>query len=78
MGKIWLGQAVDVTADAHPGRVVPGVVTRIADQAEFSLRGMQTEEARASAVYAVEISLANPDGLLKPGMPVDASFAAAP
>lgn len=78
MGKIWLGQAVDVTADAHPGRVFPGVVTRIADQAEFSPRGMQTEDARASAVFAVEISLPNPDGLLKPGMPVDASFASTP
>jgi multidrug resistance efflux pump len=78
LGRVWLGQAVDVTADAHPGRVFPGVVTRIADQAEFSPRGLQTEDARASAVYAVEISLLNPDGLLKPGMPVDASFAAAP
>jgi multidrug resistance efflux pump len=78
LGPVWLGQAVEVTADAHPGRVFPGVVTRIADQAEFSPRGLQTEDARASAVYAVEISLPNPDGLLKPGMPVDASFAAEP
>jgi multidrug resistance efflux pump len=74
LGQVWLGQAASVVVDSHPGRVFPGVVTRIADQAEFSLRGLQTEEARASAVYAVEISLPNPDGLLKPGMPVDASF----
>ena len=78
LGQVWLGQTVDVTADAHPGRVLPGVVTRIADQAEFSPRGLQTEDARASAVFAVEISLPNPDGLLKPGMPVDASFASTP
>jgi multidrug resistance efflux pump len=78
LGQVWLGQPVDVTADAHPGRVFPGLVTRIADQAEFSLRGLQTEDARASAVFAVEINLVNPDGLLKPGMPVDASFAATP
>jgi multidrug resistance efflux pump len=74
LGQVRLGQAVDVAVDARPGRVLPGVVTRIADQAEFSLRGMQTEDARASAVFAVEISLPNPDGVLKPGMPADASF----
>jgi multidrug resistance efflux pump len=78
LGQVWLGQPVDVAADAHPGQVFPGLVTRIADQAEFSPRSMQTADARASAVFAVEISLPNPDGLLKPGMPVDASFAAAP
>ncbi len=75
LGHVQLGQTVQVALDAFPGRRFAGVVTRIADQAEFSLRGMQTEDARASAVFAVEISLPNPDGLLKPGMPADASFA---
>jgi multidrug resistance efflux pump len=78
LGRVWLGQAVGVTTDAHPGQVFPGVVTRIADRAEFSLRGLQTEDARASAVYAVEVSLANPNGQLKPGMPADASFPSTP
>jgi multidrug resistance efflux pump len=71
LGRVWLGQTVSVAVDAHPGRVFWGVVTRIADQAEFSPRGLQTEDARASAVFAVEISLPNPDGALKPGMPAD-------
>jgi multidrug resistance efflux pump len=75
LGQVQLGQTVEVALDAFPGRRFAGVVTRIADQAEFSLRGMQTEDARASAVFAVEISLPNPDALLKPGMPADASFA---
>jgi multidrug resistance efflux pump len=76
LGRVWLGQTANVTVDSHPGRVFPGVVTRIADQAEFSLRGLQTEDARASAVYAVKISLANSDHALKPGMPADVSFGA--
>lgn len=71
LGRVWLGQTASVAVDAHPGRVFWGVVTRIADQAEFSPRGLQTEDARASAVFAVEISLPNPDGALKPGMPAD-------
>ena len=76
LGEVWLGQAVDVAVNSYPGRIFPGAVTRIADQAEFAPRGLQTDDARASAVYAVEISLANPDGALKPGMPVDATFVA--
>lgn len=75
LGRVWLGQPASVSVDSYPGRVFPGTVTRIADQAEFSPRGLQTEDARANAVFAVEISVANPDGALKPGMPADAQLA---
>jgi len=74
LGRVRPGQTVNVAVDSHPERSFQGVVTRVADQAEFSLRGLQTEDARASAVFAVEISLPNPDGALKPGMPADATF----
>ncbi len=74
LGRVRLGQTVNVAVDFAPRRSFQGVVTRIADQAEFSLRGLQTEDARASAVFAVEISLPNADRALKPGMPADATF----
>lgn len=76
LGRVSLGQEVTVAVNSHPDRTFAGVVTRIADQAEFAPRGMQTDEARAGAVYAVDISLANADGALKPGMPADVVFAA--
>ena len=47
---------------------------RIADQAEFTPKTVQTPEERVNSVFAVEISLANPDRVLKPGMPADATF----
>jgi HlyD family secretion protein len=63
-----------VTVDAYPGRVFAGAVTHINDQAEFTPKNIQTEEERAKMVFGVEISLENPDGALKPGMPADAAL----
>jgi hypothetical protein len=35
---------------------------------------VQTSEDRATTVYAIELSVTDPDGKLKPGMPVDVDF----
>jgi hypothetical protein len=35
---------------------------------------VQTQEERVHMVFAVKIRLENPDHLLKPGMPADATF----
>ena len=71
-GQIRLGQKANITVDSYSGRTFAGSVTYIADQAEFTPRNVQTIESRSSTVYKVEISLTNPDGELKPGMPADA------
>ena len=65
---------MQVTVDSFPDRVFDGRVTRIADQAEFTPTTVQTKEERVNSVFAVEISLANPNRALKPGMPADATF----
>ena len=72
IGQVQLGQAAQVTTDAYPGGVFEGTVTHIADQAEFTPKNVQTQEERVKTVIAVEISLDNSEGLLKPGMPADA------
>ncbi len=72
IGQVRLGQGVDVTVDAYPGRAFPGEVVRVADQAEFTPKNVQTQEERVKTVFAVEISLDNADGSLKAGMPADA------
>jgi HlyD family secretion protein len=61
--------------DAYPGKVFRGAVSRIAEQAEYTPRNVQTQEERVKTVFAVEIALENPDGLLKSGMPADAVLA---
>ena len=62
--------------DGQPGKTFTGTVRRIGAQAEFTPKYVQTLEERARTVFAVEIALPNGAGMLKPGMPADAVFAA--
>jgi multidrug efflux pump subunit AcrA (membrane-fusion protein) len=75
LGSVYVGEPLQVTADPYPGRTFAGRVTSIAEQAEFTPRNVQTKADRLNLVFAVKASVANPDGALKPGMYVDATFA---
>jgi multidrug resistance efflux pump len=72
LGRVYLGQEVGVEVDAYPGRVFPGKVSYISQEAEFTPKNVQTEKERVNMVFAVKVRLPNPDHLLKPGMPADA------
>jgi multidrug resistance efflux pump len=72
IGGVDIGQSVDVEVDAYPDDVFEGAVTSIAEQAEFTPRNVQTEEQRVNLVFAVTITLDNPDQQLRPGMPAEA------
>ncbi|MGD8584239.1 MAG: efflux RND transporter periplasmic adaptor subunit [Chloroflexota bacterium] len=74
IGRVRLGQQVQVSADSFPGRSFAGQVTGIGAEPEFTPRNVATAEERINTFYQVEISLPNPDLLLKPGMPADALF----
>lgn len=73
-GQISLGDQAEVTADSFPGVVFIARVTRIADRAEYTPRNVQTQEERRTTVFAIELSVDDPQGNLKPGMPVDVEF----
>jgi HlyD family secretion protein len=79
LASIRLGQEARVTVDAgHSQRqTLPGSVTWISSEAEFTPTNIQTREERADLVYAVKIHVANHNGVLKIGMPADVQFAAA-
>jgi HlyD family secretion protein len=72
LGQIALGQRATVTTDALPGRTFSGTVTEVSQQAEFTPRNVQTPQERVKLVFAVKVTLPNPERLLKPGMPADA------
>jgi HlyD family secretion protein len=74
-GEIKLGDPATLSVDSFPGQTFTATVTRISDKAEFTPRNVQTQEGRQTTVYAVELAIDNADGKLKPGMPVDVSFA---
>ncbi len=73
-GQIRLGEIACVVTDSFPGDCFEATVTRIADKAEFTPRNVQTEEGRRTTVFAVTLSVDDPSGRLKPGMPADVSF----
>jgi RND family efflux transporter MFP subunit len=73
-GAIKLGMSASVKVDSFPGQVFEATVKHIADQAEFTPRNVQTEDGRRTTVFAIELSVSNPNGLLKPGMPADITF----
>jgi multidrug efflux pump subunit AcrA (membrane-fusion protein) len=72
--SVALNQQAFITVDSFPPQTFAGVVVYISDEAEFTPRSVQTREERVNLVYAVKIQIANPDHLLKPGMPADARF----
>ncbi len=77
LASLRLGGQVTVSVDGPDGlRTFPGIVSWVADEAEFTPTPVQTRDERADLVYAVKIRVANPDGALKIGMPADVTFTA--
>ncbi len=76
LAQIKLGHGATVTIDAGDGqrRSFPGVVSWISSQAEFTPTPIQTRDERANLVYAIKIRVANPNGVLKIGMPADVTL----
>jgi HlyD family secretion protein len=79
LSGVRLGQSVEVTVDTGKDarKTVPGSVSWISSEAEFTPTPIQTREERADLVYAVKIRVANEGGLLKIGMPADVNFQSA-
>ncbi len=73
-GEVKLGDDARVTVDSFPGQVFRAVVNHIADQAEFTPRNVQTPAGRRTTVFAVKLTVENPQGKLKPGMPADVVY----
>jgi membrane fusion protein YbhG len=71
-GRIRVGQRVGIVVDAYPDREFPGTVTEIGSEAEFTPKNVQTKKERVNLVFRIRIAFANPEGVLKPGLPADA------
>jgi HlyD family secretion protein len=74
LGNVHLGQAANVFIDSAPDKPFPGAVTYISPIAEFTPKNVQTKEDRTKLVFGVKIEIPNPDGVLKAGMPADATI----
>ncbi len=71
LGLIQLGQKALIKVDSFPNTNFQGKVISIANQAEFTPKTIQTKDERVKLMFAIKISIENPDMKLKPGMPAD-------
>ena len=71
--NVRLGQAATVYTDAG-GSGLTGKVTFVSPKAEFTPRNVQTADERSKLVYRIKVAVDNREGILKPGMPVDAEL----
>lgn len=76
LADVKLGALVEVLVDQNEeiNRSLSGTVSWIASEAEFTPKMIQTKEERVTQVYAVLVRVANPDGILKIGMPGEVNF----
>jgi HlyD family secretion protein len=72
LGKVKLGQQVDITIDAFPNKIYEGKIIYISPEAEFTPKNIQTKEERTKLVFAVKVRIDNPNLELKAGLPADA------
>jgi len=70
--QLKIGQPATIVTDA--GQRLDGTITFISPKAEFTPRNVQTADERSKLVYRIKISTDNRNGVLKPGMPVEAEL----
>ncbi len=76
LARVRLDDTADVRVDGWPGRTFEGRVTYLSPRAEFTPKNVQTKEDRVKLVFGVKVEIPNPEGLLKPGLPADATIRA--
>lgn len=72
LAKIKLGSPARVVTDAFPNHAVAAAVTRVDETAQFTPRDIHMPDERVQTVFGVTLTVDNPNGELKPGMPADA------
>jgi HlyD family secretion protein len=72
VAHLTLGGAATLLTDG--GHRVPGTITYISPRAEFTPRNVQTADERSKLVYRIKVTVDNRQGILKPGMPVEATL----
>jgi HlyD family secretion protein len=70
LNNVKIGQKVNALIDDGKGGIkdMPGIVTWVSSQAEFTPKIIQTRDERQNLVYAIKVLVKN-DGSIKIGMP---------
>lgn len=71
IGRVKLGQAARIYLDSNPDQPLDAVVSRIDPEAAFTPENTYFRDDRVKQVVGVKLSLKDPKGFAKPGMPAD-------
>jgi HlyD family secretion protein len=71
LAGIKYGQEAQVSIDGLENRKFTGKITYISGEAEFTPKNVQTKDERVKEVFEVEVTVPNPEYILKPGIPAD-------
>ncbi|NIM18581.1 MAG: HlyD family efflux transporter periplasmic adaptor subunit [Candidatus Aminicenantes bacterium] len=73
MGRLKLNQQTKIRVDGAD-KELTGVISLFGKKAEFSPKYIISEKERKSLLYQVKITVQDPEGILKIGMPVTVTF----
>ena len=74
LGRVRLNTPLELQVDGFPGRIFPGRVAFVAQQAEFTPGNVQTPEERGQQVFRIKVEITDESGELRPGMAADLHF----
>jgi HlyD family secretion protein len=76
LSRVKLGAPATISIDtgSKRRRTLSGRVSWVSPEAEFTPTPIQTRDERRDLVYAVKLSVPNPGGIVKIGMPADVRF----
>lgn len=67
--RIRVGDEARIVADGYPADTIPGVVSHIAAEAQFTPKHVETERERERMVFRIKVrARENPDRRLRPGL----------
>jgi HlyD family secretion protein len=78
IGKVRVGQQARVFLDSAPDKPMSAKISAIDTQASFTPENIYFQKDRVKQVFGVRISIDNPGGFAKPGMPADAEIVIEP
>jgi HlyD family secretion protein len=71
MGNVRVGQSAQVFLDSAPETPLAARVAAVDTEASFTPENIYFPEDRVTQVFGLKLTIDNPDGFAKPGMPAD-------
>ncbi|MBD2534175.1 HlyD family efflux transporter periplasmic adaptor subunit [Nostoc flagelliforme FACHB-838] len=74
IGKLRVGQSAKIFLDSAPKEPLSAKIAAVDTQASFTPENIYFQQDRVKQVFGVKITIDNPNGFAKPGMPADAEI----